>query len=100
MNRNEDLIELYHYGPEGNIETHTRNYQNPRSRSASLRPRSRSITLQRENSGSFVPLNEDDSNASGSIRFEQHTAEIIRSMEEDESLMEDNPISEHLRMYV
>lgn len=96
-NRNDDLIELYRCGTEGE-EPNSSNvnyYIRPRSRSSSLRPRSMSV--QREHNSTFVPLAEDHSGA-GSIMFEEHTAEIIRNMEEDDSLMEDNPISEHMRM--
>lgn len=95
-NRNEDLIELYRCGTECDIEPNSSNiHYYPRSRSSSLRPRSMSI--QRETNSTFIPLAEDHSGG-GSIRFEEHTAEIIRNMEEDDSLMEDNPISEHMRM--
>lgn len=100
MHPNDDLIELHqHYGSgEDNQPSTSRTYNYTRSRSTSMHLQPpRSLSFNRDDNRPFVPLNEDDT---GSVQLEHHAAEIVRRMEEDETLMEDNPISEHLRMYV
>lgn len=100
MHPNDDLIELHqHHGSgEDNQPSTSRTYNYTRSRSTSIHLQPpKSLSFNRDDNRPFVPLNEDDT---GSVQLEHHAAEIVRRMEEDETLMEDNPISEHLRMYV